>query len=68
MVNNNSNSSKYVPYRESLLTYILQQYLGGDSKTLMFVNISPLITQINETNNSLKFATEVNSCQINKNN
>ena len=64
---NSSNNSKYVPYRESLLTYILQQYLGGDSKTLMFVNISPLITQINETNNSLKFATEVNSCQINKN-
>lgn len=62
----NNSKNVHIPYRESVLTYILQQYLGGDSKTLMFVNISPLITQISETNNSLKFATEVNSCQINK--
>jgi kinesin family protein C1 len=61
----NNGQSKFVPYRESPLTYVLQQYLGGDSKTLMFVNISPIITQINETTSSLKFATEVNSCKIN---
>lgn len=63
LTNNSNLSNKYVPFRDSTLTYVLQNYLGGDSKTLMFVNISPLITQINETNNSLKFATEVNSCQ-----
>lgn len=60
----NNGQTKHIPYRESVLTYVLQQYLGGDSKTLMFVNISPLITQINETTCSLKFATEVNSCTI----
>lgn len=58
------DKKQYVNYRESTLTEVLQDYLGGESKTLMFANISPLITQINETNNSLKFATEVNACVI----
>ena len=60
----NNGQTKHVPFRESALTFVLQNYLGGDSKTLMFANISPLISSMNETINSLKFATEVNSCTI----
>ena len=58
------NKQNHVPFRDSKLTYLLQNCLGGDSKCLMLVNVSPAVPHVNETLCSLRFAQKVNACEV----
>ncbi|XP_022608420.1 kinesin-like protein KIN-14E [Seriola dumerili] len=49
----------HVPYRNSKLTQVMQDSLGGNAKTLMIVNISPSECNLDETLTSLIYATRV---------
>jgi hypothetical protein len=48
---------QYVPYRESKLTTILKQSLGGNSYTLMIACLSPLDMFVDENISTLNYAT-----------
>jgi hypothetical protein len=51
-----SGNSEFVPYRDSKLTRLLQDSLGGNYKTTLIVNCSPHIYNSEETISTLKFA------------
>ncbi|CAD8103063.1 unnamed protein product [Paramecium sonneborni] len=62
---NNKNKQKLpIPYRESKLTRLLQDSLGGNTMTHIIVNIAPNIYNIDETVNSLKFAQRAKNVTI----
>ena len=47
---------KFIPYRDSKLTRILKDSLGGNTQTIMIACISPASTALEETLNTLKYA------------
>lgn len=51
------------PYRDSNLTMVMKDALGGTAKTLMFVNISPAGSNLDESLNSLKYAQRAKHVQ-----
>ncbi|XP_031481907.1 kinesin-like protein KIN-14R [Nymphaea colorata] len=59
-----ATKSSHVPFRNSKLTHLLQDSLGGDSKTLMFVQISPSDKDLGETLSSLSFAARVRGVEL----
>lgn len=56
-----ASEGQHIPYRNHKLTMLMSDSLGGNAKTLMFVNISPAESNLDETHNSLTYATRVRS-------
>merc|ERR1719231_943758 len=54
-----TDGDSYIPYRNNKLTLLMQDSLGGNAKTLMFVNFSPADYNADETNGSLGYGTRV---------
>uniref|UniRef100_A0A8D1MZS1 Kinesin motor domain-containing protein n=1 Tax=Sus scrofa TaxID=9823 RepID=A0A8D1MZS1_PIG len=48
--------SKFVPYRDSVLTWLLKDNLGGNSQTSMIATISPAADNYEETLSTLRYA------------
>ena len=71
VINNlTDGKSQHIPYRESKLTRVLQESLGGNSKTCLIITCSPSIYNESETLSTLRFglrAKEIkNKPKINK--
>ncbi|KAF5308148.1 hypothetical protein FQR65_LT06327 [Abscondita terminalis] len=50
-----NSRKRFVPYRDSVLTWLLKDTLGGNSKTIMIATVSPSTACYNETINTLRF-------------
>jgi len=48
--------SQHIPYRNSQLTRLLEDSLGGNAKTLMFAAVGPADYNYDETMNTLRYA------------
>lgn len=63
-------SNSYIPYRESVLTWLLKESLGGNSKTTMIATVSPASIHQEETLTTLRYAATarrvVNIVKINE--
>lgn len=55
-LSNGNDNNKFVRYRDSTLTFLLRDSLGGNSKTVLIANISPSFDSLSETLGTLKFA------------
>uniref|UniRef100_A0A8B9C4H2 Kinesin-like protein KIF14 n=1 Tax=Anser brachyrhynchus TaxID=132585 RepID=A0A8B9C4H2_9AVES len=52
----------FIPYRESVLTWLLKESLGGNSQTAMIATISPAASSTEETLSTLRYAKQ--ACSI----
>lgn len=61
--------SGHIPYRDSKLTRILQHSLGGNARTAIICTLSPATSHVEQSRNTLHFATRAkevtNNAQVN---
>ncbi|XP_047516275.1 kinesin-like protein KIF18A isoform X1 [Pieris napi] len=63
-INKLADGSNYIPYRDSKLTRLLKDSLGGNCKTVMIANVSPSCITYEDTYNTLKYAARANKIQL----
>ncbi|XP_069794035.1 kinesin-like protein KIF14 isoform X2 [Narcine bancroftii] len=65
-----SKKKVFIPYRESVLTWLLKDSLGGNSKTAMIATISPSASNVEETLSTLRYAKQarqiINVAKVNE--
>ncbi|CAI9602503.1 unnamed protein product [Staurois parvus] len=65
-----NKKSQFVNYRDSVLTWLLKNNLGGNSKTIMLATVSPAADNYQETLSTLKYADSakriVNQAEVNE--
>jgi Kinesin motor domain len=60
---NSGNSAAHIPYRNSTLTWLLRQSLGGNARTIMIATVSPSCRQRDETLSTLRYAERAKRIQ-----
>ncbi|XP_030062914.1 kinesin-like protein KIF14 isoform X2 [Microcaecilia unicolor] len=68
--NSQTRRKTFVPYRESVLTWLLKESLGGNSKTAMIATVSPADSSVEESLSTLRYAKQarliINIAKINE--
>jgi len=64
-INALADGSKYIPYRDSKLTRLLKDSIGGNCRTVMIANVSPSSETFEDTFNTLKYADRAKKIKIN---
>lgn len=63
-INALSSGSTFVPYRDSKLTRLLKDSLGGNCRTIMIANVSPNHNSYEDTLNTLKYANRAKNIRV----
>uniref|UniRef100_A0A4W4EBX1 Kinesin-like protein KIF14 n=1 Tax=Electrophorus electricus TaxID=8005 RepID=A0A4W4EBX1_ELEEL len=65
-----SRKKTFTPYRESVLTWLLKESLGGNSKTAMIATLSPAASSVDESLSTLRYAQQarliINVAKVNE--
>ena len=64
VINALKQKQNHIPFRDSKLTYLLQDSLSKDNKALMITQISPTENDVSETMCTLQFATRVRGVEL----
>jgi kinesin family member 18/19 len=63
-INKLADGLRHIPYRDSNLTRILKDSLGGNCRTIMIANVSPSSLTYDDTYNTLKYASRAKKIRI----
>uniref|UniRef100_A0ABM5EJP9 Kinesin-like protein KIF1C isoform X2 n=1 Tax=Pogona vitticeps TaxID=103695 RepID=A0ABM5EJP9_9SAUR len=64
-MNNKKKKSEFIPYRDSVLTWLLKENLGGNSRTAMIAALSPADINYEETLSTLRYADRTKQIRCN---